>query len=46
MSHHSLYVLVMGAIGKQGGALARTLLSKGHRVRAFTRTPIRRLPQP
>ena len=30
-------VLVIGATGQQGGAVARTLLGKGHRVRAFTR---------
>ena len=34
-----LFVLVTGATGKQGGALARLLLKKGHRVRAFTRNP-------
>jgi uncharacterized protein YbjT (DUF2867 family) len=34
-----LTVLVTGATGHQGGALARTLLEKGHRVRAFTRKP-------
>ena len=30
-------VLVTGATGKQGGAVARRLLAKGHRVRALTR---------
>ena len=30
-------VLVTGATGKQGGALARVLLNNGHRVRAVTR---------
>ena len=35
----TLSVLVTGATGKQGGALARLLLKKGHRVRAFTRRP-------
>jgi uncharacterized protein YbjT (DUF2867 family) len=33
----SIKVLVTGATGKQGGAVARRLLAKGHRVRAFTR---------
>jgi uncharacterized protein YbjT (DUF2867 family) len=32
-------VLVTGATGRQGGALARLLLARGHRVRAFTRRP-------
>jgi uncharacterized protein YbjT (DUF2867 family) len=31
--------LVTGATGKQGGALARQLLSRGHRVRIYTRNP-------
>src|ERR671916_3185544 len=35
----SLSVLVSGATGQQGGALARVLLEKGHRVRAFVRRP-------
>ncbi len=35
----SLSVLVTGATGKQGGALARALLKKGHHVRALTRRP-------
>ena len=35
----SLSVLVTGATGQQGGALARVLLDKGHRVRAFVRKP-------
>ncbi|GAA3870832.1 NmrA/HSCARG family protein [Saccharothrix violaceirubra] len=31
--------LVTGATGTQGGAVARLLLDRGHRVRALTRTP-------
>lgn len=34
-----LTVAVSGATGRQGGALARLLLSRGHTVRALTRTP-------
>jgi uncharacterized protein YbjT (DUF2867 family) len=33
----ALDVLVTGATGKQGGAVARQLVNKGHRVRALTR---------
>lgn len=32
-------ILVTGATGNQGGAIARRLLSKGYRVRALTRNP-------
>src|SRR5438105_10690506 len=32
-------ILVTGATGKQGGALARLLLSRGHQVRALPRNP-------
>jgi uncharacterized protein YbjT (DUF2867 family) len=32
-------ILVTGATGQQGGAVARALLSKGHAVRAMTRKP-------
>jgi len=34
---NQLSVLVIGATGQQGGAVARELLSRGHHVRAFTR---------
>lgn len=34
-----LQVLVTGATGTQGGALARELLRRGHTVKAFTRHP-------
>ncbi|MCC7383218.1 MAG: NmrA/HSCARG family protein [Deltaproteobacteria bacterium] len=37
MSAH-LEVLVTGATGRQGGAVARALLARGHRVRALTRS--------
>jgi uncharacterized protein YbjT (DUF2867 family) len=32
-------VLVTGATGNQGGAVARALLGRGHRVLALTRRP-------
>ncbi|MEU0537146.1 NmrA/HSCARG family protein [Amycolatopsis tolypomycina] len=35
----SLDVLVVGATGQQGGAVARELLRRGHTVRALTRRP-------
>ena len=34
---NSKLVLVTGVTGKQGGAVARALLEKGHRVRGMTR---------
>jgi uncharacterized protein YbjT (DUF2867 family) len=34
-----LTVFVTGATGQQGGAVARILLARGHRVRALTRNP-------
>lgn len=34
-----LTVLVSGATGNQGGAVARALLASGHKVRALTRNP-------
>jgi uncharacterized protein YbjT (DUF2867 family) len=33
-------ILVTGATGKQGGAVARALLADGHAVRAMTRNPL------
>jgi uncharacterized protein YbjT (DUF2867 family) len=36
---NNLKVLVTGATGKQGGAIARLLLKNGHTVRAVTRKP-------
>lgn len=32
-------IMVTGATGQQGGAVARALLSRGHRVKALTRKP-------
>ncbi|MFW9867956.1 MAG: NmrA/HSCARG family protein [Candidatus Thorarchaeota archaeon] len=34
---NSLFVLVVGATGNQGGAVARRLIERGHKVRALTR---------
>lgn len=34
-----LTVVVTGSTGKQGGAVARSLLKRGHQVRAVTRDP-------
>jgi uncharacterized protein YbjT (DUF2867 family) len=39
MSQNKLTVVVTGATGKQGGAVARGLLERGHKVRAVTRDP-------
>ncbi len=39
MKTNALTVLVIGATGQQGGAVARSLLQKGHRVKALTRHP-------
>lgn len=36
---HALKVLVTGATGRQGGAVARILRERGHGVRALTRSP-------
>ena len=39
MSSSQKVILVTGATGRQGGAVARELLARGHRVRAMTRKP-------
>ncbi len=39
MAQKKLTVVVTGSTGKQGGAVARGLLERGHRVRAVTRDP-------
>jgi uncharacterized protein YbjT (DUF2867 family) len=39
MSQNKLTVVVTGATGKHGGAVARVLLARGHSVRAITRDP-------
>ncbi len=39
MAKDRLTVLVIGATGTQGGAVTRSLLGKGHAVRALTRSP-------
>ncbi|TDJ31278.1 MAG: NAD-dependent epimerase/dehydratase family protein, partial [Gammaproteobacteria bacterium] len=33
-------VLVVGATGRQGGAVARELLKRGYAVRGLTRSPV------
>ncbi len=37
-------ILVAGATGKQGGAVARSLVKRGHRVKALTRDPSKAEP--
>ena len=37
--HYDRPIAVAGATGKQGGAVARRLLSRGHKIRALTRDP-------
>ena len=39
MARNKDVILVTGATGQQGGAVARQLLARGHRVRAMTRKP-------
>ena len=39
MDNGKKLIVVTGATGRQGGAAARELLAKGHRVRAVTRQP-------
>src|ERR1700730_9258868 len=39
MAQTKLTVVVTGSTGKQGGAVARGLLERGHKVRAVTRDP-------
>ena len=39
MTDRTLTVVVVGATGKQGGAVAKGLLERGHQVRAVTRDP-------
>ena len=39
MAQKKLAVVVTGSTGKQGGAVARGLLERGHKVRAVTRDP-------
>jgi uncharacterized protein YbjT (DUF2867 family) len=39
MTMKKLVVVVIGATGKQGGAVAKSLLERGHEVRAVTRKP-------
>ncbi|HEX9341409.1 MAG TPA: NmrA/HSCARG family protein [Thermoplasmata archaeon] len=40
----TMTILVAGATGHQGGAVSRSLLKRGHRVRALTRNPTRARP--
>ena len=39
VSNDRKLIAVVGATGQQGGAVARALLSRGHRVKALTRKP-------
>ena len=39
MIMRKLVVVVVGATGRQGGAVAKILLESGHEVRAITRNP-------
>ena len=39
MNKESDIIMVMGATGQQGGAVARALLAEGYKVRAMTRNP-------
>jgi uncharacterized protein YbjT (DUF2867 family) len=39
MEEHMIRVLITGATGQQGGAVARALIDRGHHVRALSRDP-------
>src|SRR5215472_11274730 len=39
MATHTKLILVTGATGQQGGAVARALMSKGQKIRVMTRHP-------